>query len=252
MARRQARRHVRRNAACSRTGRRPGRRWPGGRPAPGTATRRSPSARRPAVHAGRARRHRVRDRVRRGDRQEAVGGRARPALRQRPRRRAAGTPTVDGDRLYAFGASGDLTALDAATGKVFWTVNVLEKFGGSNINWGLSESPLVLSDRILVTPGGRGASIVALQEDRRLADLEEPERRAGLFIGRAARGRRRSRRRFTSRPSARSASTSHDGQAAVELRPGRQRHRQHRDADRRGATASSCRPTTAPAPRCSS
>ena len=28
------------------------------------------------------------------------------------------TPTVDGDRLYAFGASGDLAALDAATGKV--------------------------------------------------------------------------------------------------------------------------------------
>ena len=60
--------------------------------------------------------------------------------------------------------SGDMSVVDAATGKVFWKVNLLEKFGGSNIQWGLSESPLVLSDRILVSPGGRGASIVALSK----------------------------------------------------------------------------------------
>jgi outer membrane protein assembly factor BamB len=74
------------------------------------------------------------------------------------------TPTVDGDRLYTFGGSGDMSVVDAATGKVFWKINLLEKFGGSNIQWGLSESPLVLSDRILVSPGGRGASIVALSK----------------------------------------------------------------------------------------
>jgi len=74
------------------------------------------------------------------------------------------TPTVDGDRLYTFGASGDLSVVDSATGKVFWKINLLDKFGGSNIRWGLSESPLVLSDRILVSPGGRGAAIVALSK----------------------------------------------------------------------------------------
>jgi outer membrane protein assembly factor BamB len=74
------------------------------------------------------------------------------------------TPTVDGDRLYAFGASGDLSALELATGKVVWSLNVLRQFGGSNIQWGLSESPLVLADRILVNAGGRGASIVALKK----------------------------------------------------------------------------------------
>lgn len=71
------------------------------------------------------------------------------------------TPTVEGDRIYAFGASGDLSAIDVATGKPVWKVNVLSKFGGSNINWGLSESPLVLSDRILVNAGG---PIVALKK----------------------------------------------------------------------------------------
>jgi outer membrane protein assembly factor BamB len=71
------------------------------------------------------------------------------------------TPTVDGDRVYAFGASGDLSVLNAATGDPFWTINVLKQYGGSNITWGLSESPLVLSDRILVNAGG---TIVALKK----------------------------------------------------------------------------------------
>lgn len=72
------------------------------------------------------------------------------------------TPTVDGGQVIAYGASGDLAVLDAATGKVAWKMNVLQKFGGNNIRWGLSESPLVLADRILVTPGSSSASIVAV------------------------------------------------------------------------------------------
>ena len=36
------------------------------------------------------------------------------------------TPTIEGDRDYAFGASGDLSVLDAATGKQHWAINVLQ------------------------------------------------------------------------------------------------------------------------------
>ena len=75
-----------------------------------------------------------------------------------------GTPTVDGDRVYVLGGNGDLSALDARTGKVVWTKNVLEEFGGSNITWGISESPLVLGNKLLVNAGGPGASIVALNK----------------------------------------------------------------------------------------
>jgi outer membrane protein assembly factor BamB len=71
------------------------------------------------------------------------------------------TPTIEGDRVYAFGASGDLSVRDAATGKQHWAINVLKQYGGSNIRWGLSESPLILSDRILVNAGG---TIVALRK----------------------------------------------------------------------------------------
>ncbi len=74
------------------------------------------------------------------------------------------TPTVDGDRLYVLGGSGDLACLDSATGKRIWTVNLIQKFGGVNPYWGYSESPLVVGDRILVNAGGSRASIVAISK----------------------------------------------------------------------------------------
>jgi len=75
-----------------------------------------------------------------------------------------GTPTIDGDRLYALGGSGDLSALDVKTGKLIWSKNILQEFGGRNITWGISESPLIVGDKLLVNPGGPGASIVALNK----------------------------------------------------------------------------------------
>ena len=75
-----------------------------------------------------------------------------------------GTPTVDGERIYALGGAGDLSCLDARTGKIVWTKNVLKEFGGSNITWGISESPLVIGNKVLVNAGGPGASIVALNK----------------------------------------------------------------------------------------
>ena len=58
---------------------------------------------------------------------------------------------------------------------------------------------------------GRGAAIVALNEDRRLGHLAEPGRRAGIFLGGAPRGRRHSRGNLLHAPSGRSASTSTTG-----------------------------------------
>jgi outer membrane protein assembly factor BamB len=75
-----------------------------------------------------------------------------------------GTPTVDGNNLYALGANGDLSCLDLKTGRIVWAVNLLQKFGGQNIGWGISESPLVLDEKLLVNAGGPGASIVALNK----------------------------------------------------------------------------------------
>lgn len=74
------------------------------------------------------------------------------------------TPTVDGDRLYVLTESGDLACLKAADGGVVWQRNILKEFGGSNINWLISESPLVDGSRLIVTPGGPGAGMAALDK----------------------------------------------------------------------------------------
>ena len=72
------------------------------------------------------------------------------------------TPTVDGDRVYALAADGMLVCLETATGKTIWGYNIVDHFHGSVPHWGISESPLVDGDRLIVTPGGRGAAVVAL------------------------------------------------------------------------------------------
>ena len=74
------------------------------------------------------------------------------------------TPTLDAGKLYHFTGQGDMTCLDATTGKSIWTLNVIEKFGGRNIRWGLSESPLVDGDRVVCCPGGREVAMAALNK----------------------------------------------------------------------------------------
>jgi outer membrane protein assembly factor BamB len=74
------------------------------------------------------------------------------------------TPTVEGDRVYAFGGTGELACLDAATGKKHWSIDVVQRFGGNTPYWGYSESPLIVGDRIVLNAGGRRASIVAIDK----------------------------------------------------------------------------------------
>ena len=74
-----------------------------------------------------------------------------------------GTPTVDGDRLYVLTENGDLACLKH-DGTMVWQRNILKDFGGRNIGWLISESPLVDGNHVIVTPGGRGAAMVALDK----------------------------------------------------------------------------------------
>ena len=76
-----------------------------------------------------------------------------------------GTPTVDGGRVYAVAANGNLICLRAADGKRIWSTKLLDRFGASNIRWGISESPLIDGNRLIVNPGGPGASVVALDKN---------------------------------------------------------------------------------------
>lgn len=75
-----------------------------------------------------------------------------------------GTPTVDGDRVYVLTEQGDLWCLRAATGAEVWQRNILKDFGGRQLPWLISESPLVDGANVIVTPGGPRAGVVALDK----------------------------------------------------------------------------------------
>jgi len=76
-----------------------------------------------------------------------------------------GTPTVDGDRLYAIGTDGDLVCLETAGGQLRWRKNFAKDFGGKMMSrWRFSESPLVDGRRLICTPGAKDAAIVALDK----------------------------------------------------------------------------------------
>jgi outer membrane protein assembly factor BamB len=74
-----------------------------------------------------------------------------------------GTPTVDGDRLYVLTEAGDLACLKT-DGSPVWQLNILKDFGGSQLQWMISESPLVDGPHLVVSPGGPGAGIVKLDK----------------------------------------------------------------------------------------
>jgi outer membrane protein assembly factor BamB len=75
-----------------------------------------------------------------------------------------GTPTVDGDKLYVEGGSGDLTCLETKTGQTIWHRNLARDLAGGVPGWGYSESPLIVGDRLFVTPGGAQGTVACLNK----------------------------------------------------------------------------------------
>lgn len=77
---------------------------------------------------------------------------------------ARSTPTVDGDRVYIFGSDGDLVCLKAKSGEVVWQKNVRNEYDGRPGTWAYSESPLIDGNKLIVTPGGPKAGVVAVDK----------------------------------------------------------------------------------------
>ena len=75
-----------------------------------------------------------------------------------------GTPSVDGNRVYAMGGTGGLVCLKVEDGSEVWRTGMSE-LGGGRPNWGYCESVLIDGPRVVCTPGGPQGAIAALDKE---------------------------------------------------------------------------------------
>lgn len=75
------------------------------------------------------------------------------------------TPTVAGKRLFTLGINGLLGCYDVEDGKRLWQVDLYKQFKADLPNFAVCCSPLVIGNRVIVSVGGKGRCVVALNAE---------------------------------------------------------------------------------------
>jgi outer membrane protein assembly factor BamB len=76
-----------------------------------------------------------------------------------------GTITANEGKLYLISGRGDIICFDESNLNVVWKKNIMTDFDSENIRWGICESPLIVGEKLIVTPGGKVHNIVALNKN---------------------------------------------------------------------------------------
>ena len=74
------------------------------------------------------------------------------------------TPIIEDDRVYLVSGVGELVCLNAHSGEINWTVNVDEEYEADWHRWGVAESPLIIGDKVICSPGGKQTTVVAFDK----------------------------------------------------------------------------------------
>ena len=64
------------------------------------------------------------------------------------------TPAIDGNHVYTVGATGILNCLDFESGRQIWSTNIFVENNAKAPHWGISGSPLIVDDLLIVSAGG--------------------------------------------------------------------------------------------------
>lgn len=74
------------------------------------------------------------------------------------------TPTFYNGKIYVVSGSGDLACV-STSGKILWSADYYTKYKSVVPRFGVSESPLVIDNKVIVTPGGNIATMAAFNVD---------------------------------------------------------------------------------------
>ena len=72
---------------------------------------------------------------------------------------------INDGKLYIFNALGTLFCLDETTLHEVWKKDLLTEFDGRNLMFGITENPLIVGDKIFMTPGGTKHNMIALNKN---------------------------------------------------------------------------------------
>ncbi len=76
------------------------------------------------------------------------------------------TPTIVGNSVLAYSGQGQLVSLDRESGKPLWQVDLLATLGGTPSEYGMSCSPLVVGNIVVVQVGAPHAAVVGVSLDQ--------------------------------------------------------------------------------------
>ncbi len=74
------------------------------------------------------------------------------------------TPTINSSNVFVHSGLGAVYCYDAETGKLIWAKDVAGDYEGIQTEWGWAESLLIVDDKVICTPAGNSATMVALNK----------------------------------------------------------------------------------------
>lgn len=89
------------------------------------------------------------------------------------------TPTVTKGKVFVVSGSGELSCV-STSGKILWSVDYFTKYKCSVPRFGISESPLIVDNKVIITPGGPVAAMVAFDIDKGNVVWETPSLNEGM------------------------------------------------------------------------